>query len=304
MSKKFIHEHAGSLRRFAEETLKRAAETPSDFFLQLAAKNQWSAAEAVQHEALIEDAYEAGELVDLRLLGPRANGSISLDWFLKAMAPLSRSWKLAACRLRYGNDAARNIGDDITNALNLKLAGIGYGSTRIYVTGNAVPDLTGESLLQATLAQVFSLLNANVDDFYDAVDAVGGRSAHQLGEFMKELDNGGLAAQFTWQSPRGKLMWDGRPNEITRIRSLLDTIREPERYEELITGRVAGITDTGKLELRTDDGKIAIRFPLNLTEMVQRLTITSLATVRVSTARYWDSVQKKDSYKRQLLGVD
>lgn len=99
-------------------------------------------------------------------------------------------------------------------------------------------------------------------------------------------------------------MWDGRPNEITRIRSLLDTIREPERYEELITGRVAGITDTGKLELRTDDGKIAIRFPLNLTEMVQRLTITSLATVRVSTARYWDSVQKKDSYKRQLLGVD
>lgn len=304
MSKKFIHEHAESLRRFAEETEKRANEYPNNFLLQLAAKNQRTAAESVQHDLVIEDAYDAGELVDLRLLGPSANGSISLDWFLKAMAPLSRSWKLAAARLRYGSDAVRTVGDDITSALNLKLAGIGYGSTRIYVTGNAMPDLTGESLLQATLIQIFNLLNANSDDFYEAVDAVGGRSAHQLGDFMKELDNGGLAAQFSWHSPRGRLMWDGRPNEIIRIRALLETIREPERYEERITGRVAGITDTGKLELRTDDGKITIRFPLSLTEMVQGLTITSLTTVRVSTARYWDSVQKKDTYKRQLLGVE
>ncbi|MGQ5267701.1 hypothetical protein [Xanthomonas arboricola] len=304
MSKKFIHEHAESLRRFAEETAKRAAENPNDFFLQIAAKSQWGAAEAAHHDLLIEDAHEAGELVDLRLIGPRANGSISLDWFLKAMPPLSRSWKLAACRLRYGHDSTRQIGEDITNALNLKLAGIGYGSTRIYVTGNSAPDLTGESLLQATLSQVFSLLNSDMDEFYEAVDAVGGRSAHQLGDFMKELDNGGLAAQFTWQSPRGRLIWDGRPNEITRIRALLDTIREPERYEEFVTGRVAGITDTGKLELRTDDGKVLIRFPLNLTDIVQQLTITSLATVRVSTARYWDTVQKKDTFKRQLLGVE
>lgn len=304
MSKKFIHEHAESLRRFSEETLKRANEAPNDFFLQLAAKNQKSAAESAQHDLLIDDAYEAGELIDLRLLGPRANGSISLDWFIKAMAPLSKSWRLAAARLRHGSNVPRIVSDDIKSALNLKLAGIGYGSTRIFVTGNSTPDLTGESLLQATLAQIFELLNASSDDFYDAVDAVGGRAAHQLGDFMKELDSGGFAAQFTWQSPKGRMTWDGRPNEITRIRALLDTIREPDRYEESITGRVAGITDTGKLDLRTDDGKIMIRFPLRLTDMVQRLTITSQTTVRVSTARYWDSVQKRDTYKRQLISVE
>jgi len=33
------------------------------------------------------------------------------------------------------------------------------------------------------------------------------------------------------------------------------------------------------------------------------LTITSLATIQVQTARYWDSVQKKDIYKRQLMEV-
>lgn len=303
MSSKFLKGHADTLSEFAKETSDRAREKPDDFFLQLAARNQEEAAREAAHQLMLEEAEEAGELVDLRLLGPRANGSISLDWFIRAMDPLSKTWKLAAHRLRYGNDAIRGAGADVVSALNLKLAGIGHGSTRIFVTGNAMPDLTGESLLQATLTQVFRLLNARQDEFYDAVDAVGGRSAHQLGEFMKELDQGGFAAQFTWQSPRGRQFWEGRPDEIVRIRTLLDTIREPERYLETVTGRVAGITDTGRLELRTDDGKVMVRFPLKLTEQVQRLTITSLTTIRVETARYWDSVQKKDIYKRQLVEV-
>ena len=304
MSNKSLREHADALSKFAKETAERAREKPDDFFLQLAARNQDDAALEVTHQLMLDEAEEAGELVDLRLLGPKANGSVSLDWFIRAMDPLSRAWKLAAHHLRYGHDPSRAVGADVISALNLKLAGIGHGSTRIFVTGNAMPDLTGESLLQATLVQVFRLLNARQDRFYDAVDAVGGRSAHQLGEFMKELDAAGLAAQFTWHSPRGREFWEGRPDEIVRIRALLDTVREPERYPETITGKVAGITDTGRLELRTEDGKVPIRFPLELTEQVQRLTITSMARIRVETARYWDSVQKRDIYKRQLVAVE
>lgn len=303
MSNKFLSDHSRSLAQFANETRSRATAAPDDFLLQLAAKNQEDAAHAVERQIALAEADEIGELVDVRLIGPRANGSISLDWFVAAMAPLSKAWKLAAHRLRYGNDAARGVGADVVSALNLKLAGLAYGSTRIFVTGNSMPDLTGESLLQATLTQTFRLLNSRQDDFYDAVDAVGGKSAHQLSEFMKSLDDAGLAAQFTWQSPKGRQYWEGRPDEITRIRALLDTLKEPERYEEVIHGRVAGITDTGRLDLRTDEGKVSIRFPLRLTEQVQRLTITSMTEVLVQTARYWDSVEKKDIYKRQLLQV-
>lgn len=303
MSAKFLREHADALSDQAKETSERARATPDNFLLQLAAKNQDQFAQRVKHQLLIEEAEEAGELVDLRLIGPRANGSISLDWFIAAMEPLSKAWKLAAHRLRYGNEAERGVSADVVSALNLKLAGLGYGSTRIFVTGNALPDLTGESLLQAMLTQTFRLLNAHQDDFYDAVDAVGGRSAHQLSEFMRVLDGAGLAAQFTWQSARGRQFWEGSPDEITRIRSLLDTIREPEKYEEVLVGSVASITDTGRLDLRTEDGKISIRFPLSLTDQVQRLTITSIARVKVETAKYWDSVERKDIFKRQLISV-
>lgn len=303
MSNKFLRDHSQSLSTFAKETRERAGAAPDDFFLQLAAKSQEDAAHAVTRKLALEEAEEIGELVDVRLIGPRADGSISLDWFVAAMGPLSKAWKLAAHRLRYGHDAARGIGSDVVSALNLKLAGLAYGSTRIFLTGNAMPDLTGESLLQATLTQTFRLLNSAQEDFYDAVDAMGGKSAHQLNEFMKALDDAGLAAQFTWQSPKGRQFWEGRPDEITRIRSLLDTLREPERYEETLEGRVAGITDTGRLDLRTDDGKVSIRFPLKLTGQVQRLTISSPTRIVVQTARYWDTVEKRDIYKRQLMRV-
>jgi len=303
MSSKFLSDHAGALAKNATETRARAESAPTNFLLQLAAKNQEDAVHAVERYVALAEAEEVGELVDLRLIGPRANGSISLDWFVAAMGPLSKAWKLAAHRLRYGHDASRGAGSDVVSALNLKLAGLAYGSTRIFVTGNAMPDMTGESLLQTTLTQTFRLLNSQHDDFYDAVDAVGGKSAHQLSEFMKSLDDAGFAAQFTWQSPKGRQYWEGRPDEITRIRALLDTLREPERYEEVIQGRVAGITDTGRLDIRTDEGKVSIRFPLKLTEQVQRLTITSATEVKVQTARYWDSVEKRDIFKRQLLYV-
>lgn len=304
MSSQFLRQHAKSLIEFAKETGDRASSEPDNLLLQIAAKNQQDAAYDVQRQLALIEAEEAGELIDVRLIGPRANGSISLDWFIAAMGPLSKAWKLAAHRLRYGNDASRGVGPDVVSALNLKLAGLGYGSTRIFVTGNAMPDMTGDSLLQATLTQTFRLLNSNHDDFYDAVDAIGGKSAHQLGEFMKSLDDAGLAAQFTWQAPKGRQFWEGRPDEITRLRALLDTLREPERYEEILEGRVAGITDTGRLDLRTEDGKISIRFPLKLTEQVQRLTITSVTKVKVQTAMYWDSVEKKEIYKRQLIRVE
>lgn len=304
MKHKFLREHSESLSKMAKTTAQRAGESPDDFFLQLAAKNQDQYARKIRQELSLEESKEAGELVDLRLIGPRANGSIPLDWFVSAMEPLSKAWKLAAYRLRYGNEPSRSVSEDVTSALNLKLAGIGYGSTHIFLTGNAIPDLTGESLMQSTLTQMFRLLNADQDEFYDAVDAVGGKSAGQFNEFMKALDSAGLAAQFTWQSPKGVAFWEGRPDEITRIRAMLNTIQEPEKYEEILNGRVAGITDTGRLDLRTDEGKISIRFPLRLTDQAQRLTITTEARVRVLTSKYWDSVAKKDIFKRQLISVE
>lgn len=304
MSSTFLRDHAKTLQSFADETQSRAKNNPDDFLLQLAAKNQTAAARSVSQRVALAEANEMGELLDVRLIGPKANGSIPLDSFLETIGPLAKSWKFAAHRLRYGRDAVRGAASDVVNALNFKLAGLAPGSTHVFITGNAAPDLTGDSLLQATLDQTFRLLNSEQGEFYDAVDAIGGKSAHQLGEFMRGLDKAGLAVEFSWKSAHGLRCWKGRPDEITRVRALLDTVNEPEKYTEVIEGNVAGITDTGRLALRTVEGKILIRFPLKITEQVQKLKIASHARLTVETSKYWDSVEKKDVFKRHLISVE
>lgn len=303
MTAKFLREHAAHLEKFAKRAAERSAADPSNFFLAIAAKSQRDGAIETTRAAALEEIEAAGELVDLRLIGPRADGSVPLDAFVSVVQPFSHALKLAAHRLRHGREAMRRVGEDISSALNLKLAGLAYGSTRILVTGNAQPDLTGESLLQATLTQIFGLLNSKNDEFFEAVDAVGGRAASELGAFVKAIDTAGFAAQFRWLSPRGQAIWDGRPDEITRVRALLATVSEPTKSIETLVGKVACITDTGRLELRTENGKTTVRFPLKLTDQVRRLSITEIARLEVETSVYWDAVQRREIYKRLLVSV-
>ncbi|MYM28968.1 hypothetical protein GTP58_11620 [Duganella sp. CY15W] len=302
MSIDFLKQHAQTLSEFAEDTAARAAQNPQDPWLAIAADNQQQAAsDALQHLS-IAYAEEAGELVDLRLMGPRANGSISLDAFIKIADPLSKAWKAAAYRIRHGISEGR-AGKEIADVLNLKLAGIASGSTRVLITGSSTPDLSGESLLQSTLQQTFRLLTAKNEEFYDAVDAVGGKAAHYLGDAIKEIEAAGMSAEFTWHALHEQYSWYGNSTEIERIKSLIAAATKPESYEEEITGDVSGITDTGKLELRTATGKVLIRFPLDLMEKVQHLSIAKHASLRVSTTKYWDVVGRKDVFQRLLIDI-
>ena len=120
---------------------------------------------------------------------------------------------------------------------------------------------------------------------------------------MKAIESAGLATEFSWRTPDTSYFWRGMSDELVRIRTLLDTIKEPEVYIETIEGTVAGILDTGRLDIRTEEGKLTIRYPLKLTEHVQRLVIAKPASIKVQTSKYWDAVTKKDIFKRQMISL-
>ena len=303
MSIHFLKTRAQDLRNFASEAAELAKKNPDDFWLQAAAKNQTQASQAAMRELALAYRDEAGELLDLRFIGPTADGSIPLDAFIKIAGPLVKAWQAAAHRIRHGLVHNRITGD-IGDTLNLKLAGLGHGSTRVYVTGSSNADLAGESLLHATLTQTFRLLNTANDEFYDAVDAVGSKAAQHFGEAMRAISAAGLSTEFTWSDNGHPTVWRGTSDEVIRIKVLLDAVATPESYEEVVSGFISAITDTGRLELRTPAGRIAVRFPLDLTETVQRLTIAKQASLRVRTTKYRDAVSKKDIYKRIMLDVD
>jgi hypothetical protein len=303
MKTDFLEVHLSELQKIAKVSAARASEDPDDFWKAATAENQAQAVRDVARELELARAEESGELLDLRFLGPKADGALPLDIFLKIAEPLSKAWKAAAFRLRHGVADGR-IGTEISDSLNLKLAGIAPGSTHIFLTGSMAEDMTGESLLRSTLQQTFRLLGSRNDEFYDAVDAIGGRAALSFKEAMKAISAAELSVEFSWRDEGHVHKWKGTSDELIRINTLLAAASESESYEETLSGVVSGLFENGRLDLRTATGKVKIRFSIDQTPAVQHLTIATHATLRVLTTRYTDPITHREVFKRQLIDRD
>lgn len=263
--------------------------------------------QAIRDEAkrddLLAKAELAGELIDFRFLGPRAeNGSMPLGQFLDVMTPINHGLNKAAYRLRHGKEAHR-VGVEIKDTLNLKMSGVGYGSTRIFVTGDNRTDLTGNQLLGQTLTQTFGLLNAGNENFYDYVDAIGSAAAKKFGEALHNTKKHGLSAEFTWKRDRNPLSWQGRSAEIERVLELIETTNDPEQYEQDLDGVVATIADTGVIYIRQGGAKVKIRYPMKLIKEAEQLNMNQNVVLRVNTSRFYDAVFRRDVFKHTLLYV-
>lgn len=258
--------------------------------------------EAKRDEALAK-AELSNELIDFRFLGPRAdNGSMPLGQFLEVLDPINRGLNKAAYRLRYGKEAHR-VGDDIKDTLNLKMSGIGYGSTRVFVTADNRTDLAGNQLLTDTLTQTFGLLNATGENFYDYVDAIGSAAARKFGEALRNTKKHGLSAEFTWKRDRNPLSWQGRTAEIDRVLELIKTTNDPDQFEQDLEGVVATIADTGVIHIRTGGNKVKIRYPMKLIKEAEQLNVNQQVALHVSTSKFYDAVARRNVFKHTLMSV-
>lgn len=180
-----MNELESLLKRQQDRAVARLAENPGDRMAKLLAHNREQAIADLHAEQRLNEARKAGELVELRLHGPRVDrGAIPMDAFLKVTTPLMKALRAIAERQRFGTVTLSHKFKRLTaDSLNIKLAGIGVGSTRLMLTGNGVADTLGQSLLHLTLGRMLNLLNAPNESFYDAVDTVGVSGARALGEF-------------------------------------------------------------------------------------------------------------------------
>jgi hypothetical protein len=122
-----------------------------------------------------------------------------------------------------------------------------------------------------------------------------------FGDALRAIDAAGLAAEFTWQNQGTLNNWNGSTEEVSRIRALLAGVASSETYEETISGTIAGIFDNGRLDVRTEAGKVRIRFPLDMIPLVQGFQIASQIAIRVQTTRFSDPVTKRDIFNYQML---
>lgn len=219
----------------------------------------------------------AFELFNMRLIGPQMSGSIQLRSLLKLVPKLNSTLEHSAWHFWNKSSAGERIDENFIRLLDLRLAGIESGSTNLVIVGNTQPDLTGESALENALRAIFKLLGSTNDDLIDHVYEVGIPASKSLAELMSELEKENLAVEFNWGASDNYFRWDGRPAQITKIRTMLEEIGEPEIFLDEVEGTVEALSSRGRIEIfsLTDKVKISAKFNLDLHEKVNKLHLKS-----------------------------
>jgi hypothetical protein len=155
----------------------------------------------------------------------------------------------------YGNKGGKKRFDICRNTIDLRLEGVGKGSTIFYLSGKVSPDLFGNSTIQNVLEDTFSLLNSqSVDEITDKISGVGHKSIKHISKFLGFLTSDKLEISINWLSPRDiEYKWSGSKDNIKTLYNTLNKIVISFPEEISFVGELITISSKGKFEILTTD---------------------------------------------------
>jgi len=242
------------------------------------------------------------EVLELRFRGSLADsGSLPLHILGKLAVSLSSTIGHAAQLIKSGSERKR-VPREIEMEINLRLAGLAAGSTRVFIVGDTAPDLFGRSLLEETLKDTFALLNASSspENLIGAVANVGFRAADALRSFIAIIGKAELSLELNWESPQEEwVTWGADSSALRRLADTLSHLAPEEPQRIPIAGEVVTISAKRPFELRTEDGEeYSVKVPDVLTEDVRRLSVGQevQATLEKQTVRNKITGQDKTTF--------
>ncbi|MEQ8693538.1 MAG: hypothetical protein RIC89_22190 [Pseudomonadales bacterium] len=287
---------------------KREAVASSDvphieeIFLTSAQKRKGDVEKALQ----MAKADRASESVHIRLHATQLSmGTISLRYLARLSALLNAVLERASWRVWDKDGQARKIDEKFTRLIDLRLADLRSGSTELTILGNIAPDLTGSSALEEGLSNLLELFQPSNDEFAHHLNALGNDATRSLAELVTFFEKENIAAEFNWPSPSGARRWDARPDEITRVRALLDECDDPVVSKVRVTGVVRVLSVRGRMEildLRTEE-KLTLGYHRDLSEVVNKLHLGETRVFHLDKTVYpfKGSGKKKDSYRIEKI---
>ena len=256
------------------------------------------------HRAKAERRYE---VISLRLGGNQlAEGGMPLRLLAKCSEYLNAAIEQSAWRVWDKQGDAARIAPEFTRQLDLQLAEIGIGSTRLAIVGNTAPDLTGISALETAFRGIFDVLGADIDALTDRVHAIGIRAGKSLCDLLRLFERQNIAADLTWRAPDRAYRWQGNAPEITRVRTLLDDIGEPTTTTESFRARVNVLSIRNRMEVeRLDTGeKVHLSYHRSLANAVQELRLARECSLVVETTIYPFAASRRKRNAYRLLELE
>ena len=257
-----------------------------DFSTEMAIKSLEYHLEELQAQLNQEKLFREKEIVEIRLKGFKADqGTIPLSVLSDIATFLSKSLHSLAYRIKKGVDPYGKIPAEIIETMNLRLAGLAYGSTKLYFSGSLNPNLFGHSLIEDSLEKTFKVFSSlSPSELTDSVSDIGIKSAKNINGLLKALKKNGLEADVTWIDPKEKVhTWHGSSESIGQMLNAFDNIISTKTETINIVGELIMLSKKGRFEIKTP-GEVTYRgqFPIDIIDSVRMVRIGSQAKAEIA----------------------
>lgn len=289
--------------------LDAQAQGEGGFAYSLASQSMAAHVDDLQQQLALLDSRPVIELLELRLKAPRfRDGSVPLRLIAKAAEELRQMVGYAALRLTRGGLDRKRVPEDVYNELDLRLAAVLPGSSRLVVTTAAHRDLLDDGLSKGTLDRIFRVLESegHGEQFLEAVTDLGPGSARRLRDLLHLVIAAGAELDFQWRySGETVRRWDGSDKALSTIAHALDVTAITEREEVVLTGVVELLSKRERIHLRTDQGKsVRVLFPSRLLPKVAELHLEQAVRLRCAVTETMNPLTNETSTFYELLRVD
>jgi hypothetical protein len=248
------------------------------------------------------------ELVEFRLKGKLFNfGSMPLREISRAAESIRQTIGYAAVRLVQGGLQAKRVPDNIYDLLDLRLAALLPGSSRMVVTANANRDMFDDGLSKSAIERIFNVLSSSGSGqaFLDAVTELGPRSSRRLRQFLEFLRQNKAEIELTWDHAGSTVReWSAESDLIESLYSALTVTEQLEREVISIEGIIELLSNNERIHLTLESGStIRILFPKRLIDKVSTLHLNQKVTLSCQVSETQNPLTHEFSVFYELLDI-
>jgi hypothetical protein len=287
------------------QSLRREAEADPRLSVRLALASMERHSSDLYQQLRLATLERGAEVVALKLSGPRADtGRVPLDLLSRISSAFSDAIAAAAERVRRGRVVER-VTAGMREAVGLELADVVPGSTQLFITGRAAPDLFGNSTLAEALLETFSLLEADgSEQLSDRVAVVGVRAARRLGDLLAIIAANGLHMEFEWVDPQDRrFYWSGTPERLSTVRRGLEGFSNVETERIAVNGRAIALSLRGRFEIETGGRVYSGTFPAEVQPQVTMIRLGDNVAALIERSVVYNNLMQSRREFFSLLNI-
>ncbi|WP_310601464.1 hypothetical protein [Desulfobulbus sp.] len=261
-------------------------QAPSSFSARLVHAGTESRLAELRQQLYLEKEKRGKEIVELHLEGLQSlPGTIPLRLLSQIAKDFSDAAHAAAYRLRRGKELISRLPNSIVRTLDLRLAGIACGSTKLFISTELRANLYGQSLAENTIESIFEILTAkDGEEMAKAASEAGLKATRSVAKMCATLAKEKVSLGMTWNDPAGNdHIFNGTTEKLDKMSIVLMELASIPPEEIEVEGTLSLIGVKGRFEIEKTGGKtIRGRYPDFLFDKVRDIPIGSLvrSTIR------------------------